>query len=451
MKTVNRALYKRAVVIGSGIGGIAAAGVLSGFCEEVFLLERDSLPGDPVPRPGVPQGKHPHGLLAGGLKALEGILPGIDNEQIQRGAVPIDFGSEVLEEVPGLEPFQRRALGWNAYALSRPSLESCLLDLLQQRTNVELRAHSQVIEITGTPHGAAVTGVRYKDSTGRSEALSADVVVDASGHGSFTIDFLKGNGCSLPEVSRVGIDIHYSSTVFAGKDIAEGIKIIASLPNAPERSKSGFLLNVETNRWQVTMAGRHDTVPPVEEQEFLAYAQQLEQPTIYNAIKKAKRVEEIYQFRFPESRWRHFSRLGDFPCGLFPIGDAICRFNPIWGQGMSVAAREAELLQSMLDNEASNQSAISTLSQRFLAQAESTIADPWAMSTIQDLVYPETRGERPPDFESRLEFQRALRRMAVHDHKLRELMIEVRHLLKPASVLRAPEIVSKVEGQLAQV
>jgi 2-polyprenyl-6-methoxyphenol hydroxylase-like FAD-dependent oxidoreductase len=189
----------------------------------------------------------------------------------------------------------------------------------------------------------------------------------------------------------------------------------------------------------------------VEEEAFLAYAQQLETPTIYNANKNAKRVEEISQFGFSENRWRHFGRLCDFPRGLFPIGDAICRFDPVWGQGMSVAAREAELLQSILHDEASNQSASSTLSQHFLAHAENTIADPWMMSTVQDLVYPEARGERPPDFKSRLEFQRALTQIAFHDKMLRELMIEVRHLLKPASVLHAPEIVTKVEGYLAHL
>jgi 2-polyprenyl-6-methoxyphenol hydroxylase-like FAD-dependent oxidoreductase len=444
----NGVLYKRAIVIGGGISGIAAAGALNGFCEEVILLERDSLPGGPTPRPGVPQGKHPHGLLAGGLKALEGIFAGTTKELIQRGGVPVDFGSDVLEEIPGMEPFQRRALGWEVYALSRPAFEYCLMDLLRRQTGVDVRPDCQVMDITGTPDGTAVTGVRSKDSAGRSETLSADIVVDASGHGSFTLEFLKETSHPLPEVSTVGIDIRYSSTIIEGPDVPEGIKLVFTPPKAPERFKSGFLINVENNRWQLTLVGRHGIVPPVEEEAYLTFAQELETPTIYNAIRKANRVEEISQFAFPESRWRHFGKLSDFPQGLFPMGDSICRFDPVWGQGMAVAAREAELLQRMLHDEVSNQSAATTLSQRFLAHAESLIVDPWAMSTVQNLVYPETRGERPPDFKSRLEYQRALMRLAVHDHQVRELLVEVRHLLQPSSVLRAPEIVSKVEGLL---
>ncbi len=284
----------------SGVSGIAAAGVLNEFCEEVVLLERDSLSAASVPRPGVPQGKHPHGLLAGGLKALEGIIPGLTNEQIHRGAVPVDFGSEVLEEVPGLEPLPRSALGWNIYALTRPSFEHCLLDLLQQQTNVEVRTHSQVNEITGTPRGEAVTGVRYEDSAGRLEELSAEVVVDASGHGSFTMDFLRESGFPLPEVSKVRSDIRYSTTVFSDADIPDRIKVISACPTPPVGSKSGFLLKVENDRTQVTMTGRHGTRPPADEDGFLFYARQLESPTIYNAIKNANtpgRVRSIWIFR----------------------------------------------------------------------------------------------------------------------------------------------------------
>jgi hypothetical protein len=148
--------------------------------------------------------------------------------------------------------------------------------------------------------------------------------------------------------------------------------------------------------------------------------------------------------------WRHFERLDVFPRGLLPIGDAICRFNPIYGQGMSVAAQEACLLNHLLRIPAVEGDPLARLGGTFLAMVQVLIEAPWAMSAVPDFIFPETRGQRPADFDSALKFSAALTRIAVRDPAVHKLMIEVQHLLKPRSSYRDPELVQRVMAEMAE-
>jgi 2-polyprenyl-6-methoxyphenol hydroxylase-like FAD-dependent oxidoreductase len=327
--------------------------------------------------------------------------------------------------------------------------EHCLFTHLQRYPNIKVRRQHHVLEITGSPDGSRVTGVRYATAAGNA-ALSADIVVDASGHGSFTTGFLQAGGRPLPVEEVVGVDIRYSSTMFAAPEPLTNYKGLISFPKAPEHVRYGYLLPAENNCWQVLMVGRGDDVPPVEGNAFQDFARQLETPSIYNAIRDAERVSDIARYGFPESSWKHFGQLGSFPEGLLPFGDAICRFNPIWGQGMTVALQEGQLLRHLLQGAHLGGQPLAALSQIFVERAEVLIADPWTMATLPDFVYPATRGERPRDLKDRLRFQRVLHHLAVSDPDIHKLMFEVRHLLKPSAALRQPEIMRLVEPELAR-
>jgi hypothetical protein len=152
------------------------------------------------------------------------------------------------------------------------------------------------------------------------------------------------------------------------------------------------MLPLEGNRWMVTIGGRHGDVPPGDPEGFLNYAKAMRMPTIYNAIRQARRMDGVARYGFPESVRRHFERLEFFPRGLLPIADAICRFNPVYGQGMSVAALEACLLRKLLETPGAGGDPIGCLARTFFAEVQTPIDTPWSVAVL-DFVFPDTRGQ----------------------------------------------------------
>jgi flavin-dependent dehydrogenase len=309
----------------------------------------------------------------------------------------------------------------------------------------------KVLRIASEGRSGLPTGVHYETITGTTGDLAADLIVDASGRGVAALDFLKTFGWPIPEETAIGVDIRYSSAFFAIPDSYANadFRATVSFPSAPKRVRYGYLLPTENNRWHVLLVGRGDDVPPIDGEAFLEYASELETPTIYKAIRNAKRLTEVARFAFPESLWRHFGRLGEFPSGLIVMGDGVCRFNPVWGQGMAVALEEARILRKLLATQPASPHAIATVTQTFLAQTESFIAQPWELSALPDFVFPNTRGPRPADLANKLQFYRALQRVAARDAELFRLVAEIRSLLKPTSALDTPEIQLRIEQELA--
>ena len=443
----NSYLGKRAIVVGAGLGGLSAARVLSDYFDEVMILDRDELPDDAIPRPGVPQGKHAHLLLAGGLKALENIFPGLGNELMRAGAERIDPGFDTLIEVPGRDVWPKIKFGWSTYSMTRPLIERILRRRVERMENVKVRGGCRVLNIISESDVTAATGIQCQMVDGSLETLKSDLIVDASGNGSLTVEFLELTGRKPPEETSIGVNLHYASALFERSHIWNNCKIVSSLPSAHDETRGGVIVAGENNSNQVVLAGRGKDIPPIDGNEFLSYARQLRTLTVYNAIKDAKRLTDITPFSFPESRWRHFAQVPDFPPGVLPIGDAICRFNPVYGQGMTVASQEANMLSDLL--QILHGDSLATLAPTFLTKAETLIAHPWAMSAIPDFVYPDTIGERPEDLEDCLNFQSALDRLAVRDVEIYELLIQIMHLLKPRTLLEDPSIIRRVEEEMA--
>ena len=440
---------KRAVVIGAGVSGLSAAQALANHFEEVLVLERDELPSGATSRPGTPQGRQVHALLGGGIKALEELFPGFADDLAHAGAVEINPGFEILQETPGMDPFPLRKWDWCIYGLTRPLIELKMRRRVERHTNISLRGGCRVLEIMGNSDGSFASRVRCDTGSG-TEIMPADLVVDASRHGGLTMSFLKAAGLPAPQETTIGVDIRYGTALYALPDGALGqFKVIVTFAEAPEGVHSAFLVPVENNCYQLLLVGRGDDVPPADGDEFLAYTQKLATPSIYNAMKGAKRLSEVAQYGFSESQWRHFAQLDRFPQNLLPIGDAICRFNPIYGQGMTVAVQEANILRRLLSTNAAKVEPLSTLAQQFLTETEVLIEGPWTISAIPDFIYPQTRGERPDDLEYRLKSQFALTQIATRDPSVWRLISEVRHLRKPMSVLQEPGLVRRVKAKMA--
>jgi 2-polyprenyl-6-methoxyphenol hydroxylase-like FAD-dependent oxidoreductase len=447
-----RKIGKQAIVIGAGMAGLAAAGAVADYFERVIVLERDRLPNQAVPRLGVPQSRHLHALMPGGQRALTNMFPHLEQDLADAGAVPLRVAGEIRMEIPGLGPLPSRDFGWLLYGASRPLIELTTRRQAESLPNLTIRPRYRVLELTATLDGSMVTGVRCESADGRQEVLAADLVVDASGRGAPTLALLRWSDQPEPDEIVIGVDLHYTTATFViPQDASTDWKGVATHPHAPERSRGGYMLPIEGGRWVLTLTGRLGERPPAEPDGFMDYARRLETQTIYNAIKHAERQGGFRRYANPASIWRRFDRLNSFPDGLVPIGDSICRFNPVYGQGMSVAAQEARLLSQLLKERATKADPLAGLARTFFSESLPLIEAPWNMSAVPDLVYPETRGKRPADFESRLKYDGALLRTAMHDAAVHRLLTEVQQLLKPPGVLQDPAVDRSVQRELIQM
>jgi len=442
---------QQAVVVGAGMGGLTAARVLADHFEHVLVLEGDVLPPDPLDRHGVPQGRHVHALLAGGQRALAELFPGFEDSLSSAGAVRFRVGLDMRVERPGFDPFPQRDLGFDGFAMSRPLVELTVRRRVRELSSIDLRQGCRVQELVHRADRAAVTGVRYTDASGRPESIDADLVIDASGRGTLTLDALAALGRVPPAETTIGVDLAYASAVFAIPDDApKDWKGVFCFPGIGRASRGSLMLPLEGQRWIATVGGRHGDIPPGDEAGFMEYAKGLRAPTIYNAIKHAKRLGDIARFRFNDSVLRHYPRVESFPRGVLPIGDAICRFNPIYGQGMSVAALEAVALGRLLAARARERDPLAELAPAYFAEVARIIDTPWAAAAIPDFVHPDTRGERPADFEQTLKFGAALGKLAARDPAVHRLTSEVQHLLKPRSVYQDPDLVQRVLAMMSR-
>jgi 2-polyprenyl-6-methoxyphenol hydroxylase-like FAD-dependent oxidoreductase len=441
---------KQAVIIGAGMGGLTAAGALADQFDQVVVLERDTLPDEPVYRAGTPQARHVHGLLLSGQRALGELFPGFEQDLARAGAVPLRTGLDIRVERPGFDPFPQRDLGWFGYAVSRPTIERAVRRRVESLTNITLHEHCRVKEVLVSADRQTITGVRYENGDGTSEEIAADLVVDASGRGTPTLALLQSIGLPLPEETTIGIDLGYATCVFdVPDDASTDWKGVMTFGEAPQDSRGGLLLPIEGNRWMTTIGGRHGNVPSGDAEEFLTYARSLRTSTIYDAIRHARRLDGVARYGFPESVRRHFERLSAFPRGLLPIGDAICRFNPIYGQGMSVVALEARLLQNLLKRLGGNGDSMAELAPTFFAEVQPLIEAPWSVALL-DFAFPDTRGQRPANFETTLKFASALTQLAAEDPAVHKLMLEVQHLLRPRSAYGDPVLVQRVLAKMTQ-
>lgn len=438
---------RHAVVIGAGIGGLAAAVALSGHFETVTVLERDRLPVDSEPRPGAPQSNQLHALLGGGLQAFCELLPGFDDDLARAGAGLFRMGLDDRVELPGFDPFPARELGPRFYSLSRPLLEFLIRRRIARLGNVVLRDQCRVLGLVPGPDGS-VMAVRYSHAAGGEEVLPANLAVDASGRGAPTLAFLQATGWPAVEKTTIGVDIHYVTTTFTRTEADRGWKGVVTFPTAPD-TKTGYLAPIEGQRWMALISERHGAVPSAEPGAFLALARRLRTSTIYDTLKGERPLGKVHRFAFPESVWTRYERLGGFPRGLLPIGDAVSRFNPVYGQGMTVAAQGALTLQKLLQAQAGQRDPADGLGRAFILALQPLVEQAWSAAAVPDFAHPLTRGERPSGLERSLQFTGALFRVAAKDPEVHRLMVQVRHLLAPAGALREPELVRRIEAEMA--
>ena len=444
-------LGQRAVVVGAGIGGLSAAGALAGYFKEVVVLERDALATSAGSRSGTPQDRHSHGLLSGGLRALEDIFPGLTKDLTTAGAVPVRIGQDILYERADVGPLPRRDFGRSLVCASRPLIEHVLRCRVEALPNIAMRPGRRVAEILPGADDGTMPAIRFDADAGRSETLEADLVVDASGRGALTLALLDRLGWSRPEVTEIGIDISYATVVVPiPADAPSQWKVAMTLPDPPALARHAVLLPIEGNRWMVTIADYGVTTRPESWEGFLQALRGLNTPTLYNALRHAAPPDSIRHYGFPASAWRHFEFLPRLPRGVLPIADAFCRFNPIYGQGMSSAAKQARLLLEVLQRSAKEADPLAAAQRGFTADIAGVLQTPWNMSASADFAFPGTRGEKPEKFDEHRQFEAALFRAVIVDPVVHRAVMDVSELLAPDSLFQDPDIQRRIEAASAK-
>ena len=422
-------LGERAVVCGAGMGGLLAARVLSDFCDVVTVVERDTLTDAVEQRRGVPQGRHFHVLWSRGAQELTRLFPGIHEELVAAGAAVCDDGdlSRVSIRVAGHELSRAGKFSdpsaVTLHLLSRPLLEAHVRRRVSAIDNVEiLDGHDFVEPIAPTPQ--RVTGAHIVNrETGAKQRLDADLVVDAMGRGGRTPAFLEDLGYERPVVERSTTNANYASLLMR---IPEGIikeKMTFVVPE-PKRPTGGAFSMYEHDTWIFTLTRVADNEPPEDLTGMIRMATQFAPAALLRALKRGETISEISVFRYPGATWRRYDKLDRFPAGFLVFGDAICSTNPIYGQGMTVAALEARALQDCLAE------ADGDLSRRFFAVAAEHIGPLWAANQFNDRYMDDGNPEHAPSKEL-LDFRDAVLSAAESSPALAEKLYRSMNLVDP--------------------
>lgn len=430
-----------AVVIGASMAGVLAARVLSDFFDRVTVLERDPVSDTIQTRKGIPQSHHLHVLLPAGANILERLFPGILDELRRDGSVLGNLGKD-------LRWFQYGV--WKAscdtpltfYCQTRAFLDSHVRQRLAQFPNVGVRGGCDVVELTGHQAGGSLRGVRFRHERRPVEEMTADLVVDASGRGSRTAAWLQQLGFVAPKETTVRIEIVYSSRMFQPPpDFHPEWKLLFVSPTPPTRKKGGIIYPVEGNRWLVTLSGRFKDFPPTDDEGFLAYARELEQPALHEVLLRATPLTPVVTYRFRANLRRHYEHLSRVPERLIVMGDAMCCFNPVYGQGMAACALAAEVLGACLRESAGG---LNGLSKLYFRRAGKFLDVPWQLATGNDLLFPETEGKRPRGHNARAWYLTRVQELCgTHSHVVARLY-EVLSLMKNTSALLRPDILYPV-------
>ncbi|WP_115863905.1 FAD-dependent oxidoreductase [Halorussus litoreus] len=426
---------ERAVVVGGSIAGLATARVLADAFETVVVLERDPLSDEPAARDGAPQTRHPHVMLEAGRATLEDLFPGFCEHILAEGGLMIDFSTDIKEYNRGgfLADARER---YPTYCASRALFEHVIRQQLDSVENVELRGGRQVTGYLADADASAVTGVRVRN--GDTEAtLTADLVVDATGRTSQTPRWLEAHGYDAVPVDEVTIDVSYRSLRLERPPDDRRMRMVA--PAAP-RTRGAALIPIEDDRWEVIVQGIHGDDPPTDRENLIEYTEQLPVPTIANLMKRRSWTsDEIRQYPYPASLRRRYEALSEFPEGLVVMGDAIASFNPIYGQGMSVAVLEAVCLHHALAA-----GGLDAIGNRFFDRSEGVVDNVWNIVVGGDFNYPETTGPQPTGAGLTNWYMDRLVRRAQSDPALSEAFARVTRLEEPPTTLLEPGIAWRV-------
>lgn len=422
---------RQAVVLGASIAGLLAARVLADEFPRVRIVERDEATGTD-PRRGVPQARHLHGLMERGRQIMEELHPGLTAELAAAGAPTTEVLRESRWYLSGLRVHPTDT-GLTTLLASRPMLEAGIRERTLALPGVDLLPRTAAAGLVAAEDGGGrITGVRLADGT----ELAADLVVDATGRGSRAPDWLAELGYERPAEERIDVDLGYTSRLYRRKpehldgDLAV---VVSTMPGF----RGGGAITLEGDRWHVTLAGMLGDHPPTDPDHFTEFASTLPVPDVYDIVRDAEPLDDPVPHRFRGSLRRRYDRIPVLPQGFLVLGDAVSSFNPLYAQGMTVAAQQALILRDCL-----HRGEVDV--ERFNQGVAEVVDVAWRMSTGSDLRYPGVEG--PRSLRTRLIGAYASRAQvaAHHDPDVARTFMRTANLTLPPTALLAPPLLLRV-------
>lgn len=433
-----------ALIIGTSMAGITAARVLANHFDEVTLIDRDELPDAPEMRNGVPQGRHIHVLLAKGQDILEGFFPGLSDELTASGAPRMTWCKDTCYFTPG-GWIKRFDSGLNTNVITRPDLEWRVRRRLLENPKVKILSNRDVKTLLTSADKTTVTGVEVEvRGTRESEQHHADLIIDASGRNSKAPQWLAEIGYESPTETAVNANIGYATRFYEKNQDADWRVLFANARSAENNKRGAGIFDIGDNKWMVSIGGLNEDYPPSEADQFLEFIKTITTPTVYEVLKDAKPISDVYSYRIKGSRWRHYEKLTRRPENFILVGDSVCAFNPIYGQGITVAAMEAVELDALLKNRDVKQLAgFAGEFQRHIGKV--SIKNAWVVATGEDLRFEGTEGDSV-GFVNRLtqKYIDQYSKVAYDDEALTMAFVEVMNLKTPPTALFTPSILGRM-------
>ncbi|SDT26131.1 Dehydrogenase (flavoprotein) [Friedmanniella luteola] len=355
------------VVVGASFAGLLAAAAAARGGGQVTVLERDELPDTAGPRRGVAQGRQPHVLLHRGLLEASGLLPGLPEDLVAAGAVRVDCGTLPWCGPLGWQPTSTRS--YDVLSLTRPLLEHVVRARVAALPGVALRRGSRVRGLEGDGDRG------WRVLLGSGDAVPGELVVDASGRGSRMPVWLAAAGHPVEEPETVDAALGYASRLYRTPDrrpLPTGV-VVQPTPDVP---RGGLGLPVENGGW-VVLANGYGAHRPDRGTDLVDFFGTLRDPVLAELVVGLEPAGELTVHRQTGNRRHGYGRRRDWPDGLLVVGDALCAFNPLYGQGITVAAIQAGLLADAWTR------------RRWTARrVQSRLRDvtdlPWAVATSED-------------------------------------------------------------------
>jgi 2-polyprenyl-6-methoxyphenol hydroxylase-like FAD-dependent oxidoreductase len=293
--------------------------------------------------------------------------------------------------------------------------------------------------------GKQCSGVELDDG----RKIDADIVVDATGMNGPLAQQLAEDGHATFATESVKINVVYSTAKFRQPAAYRGERKGFFVLPGPPSPYFGLMLPIEDNQWTVSLGGRGANTPPREPAAFREYASKYPSLEIFKRIRDAEPSSDFRLFRKPFATRRRFDQAGVWPERLIPIGDAMSSVNPTYGQGMSVAAMQAGELARQLGA----RDGLDGLVKAFIPPAFEISQRAWSMAINSDYVYPETEGERPPNFQMSRTMAGVLRKLAQDDVEFRVLRLRLGQMLETDASLKegplAIKFLQALQGSMA--